>query len=92
MKPFLKGQKNDFRDAEAVAEAVQQDVVTLILSLVAVYAAICAAAYGNACSCTDVRPSRAGGGWPKWRQRRFFVANVTACLQAIVRNLLSSWS
>jgi hypothetical protein len=24
VKPFLKGQKHDFRDAEAVAEAVQR--------------------------------------------------------------------
>jgi transposase len=29
-KPFLKGQKNDFRDAEAVAEAVQRPTMRFV--------------------------------------------------------------
>jgi transposase len=30
VKPFLKGQKNDFRDAEAVAEAVQRPTMRFV--------------------------------------------------------------
>ena len=30
VKPFLKGQKNDFRDAEAVAEAVQRPIMRFV--------------------------------------------------------------
>jgi transposase len=30
VKPFLKGQKNDFRDAEAVAEAVQRPTIRFV--------------------------------------------------------------
>jgi transposase len=30
VRPFLKGQKNDFRDAEAVAEAVQRPTMRFV--------------------------------------------------------------
>jgi transposase len=30
VKPFLKGQKNDFRDAEAVAEAIQRPTMRFV--------------------------------------------------------------
>ncbi len=30
VKPFLKGQKNDFRDAEAIAEAVQRPTMRFV--------------------------------------------------------------
>ena len=32
VKPFLKGQKNDFRDAEAIAEAVQRRRMRFVLT------------------------------------------------------------
>ena len=32
VRPYSKGQKNDFRDAEAVAEAVQHPTITLVAS------------------------------------------------------------
>lgn len=32
VKPFLKGQKNDFRDAEAIAEAVQRPTMRFVLT------------------------------------------------------------
>jgi hypothetical protein len=33
VRPYNKGQKNDFRDAEAIAEAVQRPVVNVLVSL-----------------------------------------------------------
>ena len=30
MKPFLKGHKNDYRDAEAIAEAVQRPTMRFV--------------------------------------------------------------
>ena len=30
MKPFLKGHKNDYRDAEAIAEAVQRPTMAFV--------------------------------------------------------------
>ena len=30
VKPYLKGQKNDFRDAEAIAEAVQRPTMRFV--------------------------------------------------------------
>jgi hypothetical protein len=50
---------------------MKQDVVTLIVWLVAIYAAICGAAYfGNRLFMYFPRSNtrRAGGGWPEWRQ------------------------
>lgn len=31
MKPFLKGRKNDYRDAEAIAEVVQRPTMRFVL-------------------------------------------------------------
>jgi transposase len=31
VKPFLKGHKNDYRDAEAIAEAVQRPTITFVM-------------------------------------------------------------
>ena len=33
VKPFLKGHKNDYRDAEAIAEAVQRPTMHFVVSL-----------------------------------------------------------
>jgi transposase len=30
VKPFLKGHKNDYRDAEAIAEAVQRPTMSFV--------------------------------------------------------------
>ena len=36
VRPYSKGQKNDFRDAEAIAEAVQRPTVRLVATKTAV--------------------------------------------------------